>query len=100
MAEDKKTPSSNPVNDLLWVIGFFIALAILWYSTGGPSRPAAKSGPFLFQPFEQNVSNVQKQTTEIIGGAETQQKEKTLPEIIKTDESIYKEKATLYLSYA
>ena len=99
MAEDKKTPSSNPVNDLLWVIGFFIALAILWYSTGGPSRPAAKSGPFLFQPFEQNVSNVQKQTTEIIGGAETQQKEKTLPEIIKTDESIYKGKVTLNIYY-
>lgn len=100
MAEYKKSPESNPINDLLWVIGLFIVLAISWYSTGGPSRPAAKSGPFLFQPFEQNTYNVQKQTTEIIKGIEEQQKEKTLPEIIKTDESIYKDKVFINIPYA
>jgi hypothetical protein len=37
-------------SDLLWVIGMVALLAIAWFVTGGPGRPAASGGPFIRPP--------------------------------------------------
>lgn len=37
-------------SDLLWVIGMVALLAIAWFATGGPGRPAAEGGPFIRPP--------------------------------------------------
>jgi len=55
--------------DLYWAIFFLLALAIVWYFTGGPSRPASKSGPFLFQPQQQYSQQSQKQMEQITSGS-------------------------------
>lgn len=36
--------------DLIWVVGIFIAVGLLWLFTGGPARPTAKEKPFLDLP--------------------------------------------------
>jgi len=36
--------------DVLWVIAIIAAFWLVWYATGGPSRPQATSGPFISPP--------------------------------------------------
>lgn len=45
-----KMAAGDAKSDLLWVIGMVALLAVAWYFTGGPSRPAATGGPFINPP--------------------------------------------------
>lgn len=78
--------------DLIWVLAFLIILAIVWYYTGGPSRPSSISGLFLNQPREQYSEELRKTTEEIVSGTSAQ------PGAL-TPESIYKSMVTLYAGY-
>src|SRR3989344_7230169 len=40
----------SATSDLWWFVAIMIALWILWYATGGPSRPEAWRGPFIEPP--------------------------------------------------
>jgi len=80
--------------DLIWVFVFLIILAIVWYYTGGPSRPSSISGPFLNQPREQYSERLRKTTEEVVSGT-------TAPAGTPASfpESSYKYKAILYAGY-
>src|SRR3990167_4551374 len=41
---------SEATRDLVWVIGIFIAVGVLWILTGGPSRQTTEDKPFLELP--------------------------------------------------
>ena len=49
MAERSLTTGSA-TGDLWWFIAIMIALGLIWYATGGPSRPEAGQGPFIQPP--------------------------------------------------
>lgn len=93
MAE--KETSANPMKDLWALIFFLVILGILWAYTGGPSRPAATSGPFLEKPQEKRMEELQKQTEEIVS-----EKKESITEIINSSASKYKGMATLRTSSA
>lgn len=80
--------------DLIWVLAFLIILAIVWYYTGGPSRPSAISGPFLNQPREQYSEELRKTTEEVVSGTLIPAGSPT-----SSPESAYKYKAILYAGY-
>lgn len=46
----------------------FLMIALIWLFTGGPLRPSAKSGLFLFRPQEKAAEQVQKPLKQITGG--------------------------------
>lgn len=46
----------------------FLMIALIWLFTGGPLRPSAKSGLFLFKPQEKAAEQVQKPLKQITGG--------------------------------
>lgn len=80
--------------DLIWVLAFLIILAIVWYYTGGPSRPSSISGLFLNQPREQYSEELRKTTEGIVSGTPAPAgSPASLPE------SAYKNKAFLYAGY-
>lgn len=79
--------------DLYWVLFFFLILAAVWYATGGPSRPSAKSGLYLTQPQEKYSQEVVKITQEKSASAPTGQATSTL-------ESAYTYKVDLSIGYA
>lgn len=45
--------------DLVWLIGVFIVVGIIWLLTGGPARPTEKDKPFLKSPLDEVVENRQ-----------------------------------------
>lgn len=51
MEEDAK-------KDLWWAVAILIIIGVVWFYTGGPSRPSAKSGLFLKTPLEQHQEEV------------------------------------------
>ena len=48
--------------DLVYTILILIGLALVWYFTGGPSRPSARSGPFLNKPMTTHQQEIIYQT--------------------------------------
>ncbi len=80
--------------DLIWVFVFLIVLAIVWYYTGGPSRPSSISGLFLNQPREQYSEELRKTTEGVVSGTSAQP-----GALIPVPESVYKGMATLYAGY-
>ncbi len=48
--------------DLIYTILILIGLALVWYFTGGPSRPSARSGPFLNKPIRTHQQEIIYQT--------------------------------------
>src|SRR3990167_5084904 len=40
----------DATRDLVWVIGLFVALGLLWFFSGGPTRPASGE-PFVASPL-------------------------------------------------
>lgn len=57
----------------------FLMMALIWLFTGGPLRPSAKSGLFLFRPQEKAVEQIQKPLEKMTGqpSAGEEEKEKT-----------------------
>lgn len=80
--------------DLYWALFFIIVIAIVWYFTGGPTRPSATSGIFLERPLEKHEEELKKTTEQITSG------ETTPPQELSPDESLYKSKAVLEVGYA
>ncbi len=60
--------------DLIYTILILIGLALVWYFTGGPSRPLANSGPFLKKPVEQHQQEILYRTKEEAGNSPTSKK--------------------------
>ncbi len=54
--------------DLLWLLVGLTVLGNLWYSTGGPERPAATAGPFLRPPAPLDSGEIYSPTTRAGGG--------------------------------
>jgi len=84
----------NAKRDLIFVVLVLFGLAIVWYYTGGPSRPPATSGPFLEKPLEKHQEIKRKATEEIISGKSTEESKEP------TNESAYKHKAILKVGSA
>jgi len=40
----------NPVKDFGWLVLFFIALGVIWFAQGGPSKLTSMTSPFLQSP--------------------------------------------------
>ena len=40
----------SATGDLWWFVAIMMALGLVWYATGGPSRPEARQGPFIQPP--------------------------------------------------
>jgi hypothetical protein len=81
--------------DLFWVLFFLIALALVWYYTGGPSRPSSRSGLFLETPQQKQAEELRRTTTEEVTGEAEEKEEEQL-----SAESAYKYKAVLNVGYA
>jgi hypothetical protein len=43
--------------DLLWFLGIFALVGLIWFFTGGPNNPEANSGPFIQDPLTAAPSN-------------------------------------------
>ena len=50
MAQQQIMNRGSAPSDLWWFVAIMIALWILWYATGGPSRPESWRGPFIEPP--------------------------------------------------
>lgn len=48
--------------DLVWLLFILAIIGIVWYYTGGPSRPFATSSLFLNQPFEKRTEELKTST--------------------------------------
>jgi len=81
--------------DLYWVLFFLIVLAIVWYYTGGPQRPTAKTGPFLFQPQERYSEELRKETERLASGGGS-----SGGITATSSESAYKSKVSLRAGYS
>lgn len=92
MATEPKPRSA--ISDLYWLITALILIGIVWYATGGPSRPSATSGPFLNKPQEKHSREAREQTEKISSGTSGKIAS------INPDESIYKYQAELSVSRA
>mgnify|MGYP001609005272 CR=1 FL=1 len=42
--------AGSATGDLWWFVAIMTALGLIWYATGGPSRPEARQGPFIQPP--------------------------------------------------
>lgn len=60
--------------DLIYTILILIGLALVWYFTGGPSRPSASSGPFLKRPVQQHQQEILNRTKQEADNAPSSRK--------------------------
>ena len=51
-----KMAAGDPKSDLLWAIGVFVVIGLLWWAGGGPER-SQNSSPFLATPFDSGADN-------------------------------------------
>lgn len=51
--------------DLMWVLFFLFIIGVVWFFTGGPNRPSAKSGWFLFKPQETQLKQWEEQKEKV-----------------------------------
>lgn len=74
--------------DLLWLIFFLLILGVVWYFTGGPQRPTARSGIFLQQPQEKYSQELRETTKKVVSPEAPEAEE-------NSEESVYKYQVTL-----
>ena len=82
--------------DLFWVVIILLALAVVWFYTGGPARPSATNSPFLKKPLQKHQTEIQKQSQKIIGNVSSHEKKPSEA----SEESAYKYKVILHAYYA
>jgi hypothetical protein len=56
----EKTNTDDGKNDIYWVLFFVLLIMVVWYFSGGPSRPAAKQGPFIESPVGKYSESLKK----------------------------------------
>lgn len=83
--------------DLVWVIFFLIIIAVIWYFTGGPARPASKEGLFLYKPQEKYSEELRSTTEKVTLSTPSAPSSQT--STTSATDSIFKNKASLIVDW-